>query len=124
MQTDLCVCGGELQVGYMAQCCRGANGDANTPYNATCAIGGALGYLPTWLDAPLLFDLTVDVAQSTPLKLGTAAHTAAWRAVNASVAAMHTSLMNDKHSTADYHSRGAKICCNPDNVVCRCTEKP
>jgi len=109
-------------VGYTPQCCRGANGDANTPYNKSCSAGGSLGPHPTWLNVPLLFNLTTDVAQSTPLVFGTPEHTAAWRLVNASMWAMVASLEQDTRSHADYGKKGPKICCNPNNVVCRCTE--
>lgn len=113
-----------FKVGYGAQCCRGVNGDANTPYNSTCSShGGALAPSPAWLAVPLLFNLTVDVAESTPLEPGSDAHTAAWARVNESQAAMLASLRADKISTVLDRRVGEKLCCNPANVVCRCEEK-
>lgn len=111
-------------MGYKPQCCRGANGDANTPYNQTCAQGGALGFHPTWLDVPLLFNLTIDVAQSTPLVFGTTEHTDAWEAVSGAMTAMLTSLQTDNTKSTPIYKGGPKICCNETNVVCRCTELP
>eukprot|EP01047_Picozoa_sp_COSAG01_P035205 COSAG01_NODE_2685_length_7253_cov_6.363153_6_plen_171_part_00 len=55
--------------GYMASCCRDpATGDANTPFNRSCARGSPDPTLaPTqssgWLRSPLLFDLSVDVVR-------------------------------------------------------------
>jgi hypothetical protein len=112
------------KVGYNAQCCRGASGDANTPYNDTCSDKehGALAPNPTWLDVPLLFNLTVDVAESTPLRFGTAEHLSAWKMVNASMNAMLVSLESDKISVVTDH-KGDRLCCNSTNVVCRCEEE-
>lgn len=60
------------KVGYGPQCCRGSNGDANTPYNSTCSgKDGALSPHATWLNVPLIFNMSVDVAESTPLIFGT-----------------------------------------------------
>lgn len=71
-------------VGYMGSCCRSpTTGDANTPYNSSCSNSGApnpqLGVQEAkrWLDSPLLFDMSVDVAQAEPLTEGTALHTQA-----------------------------------------------
>eukprot|EP00040_Diaphanoeca_grandis_P026651 m.149638 g.149638 ORF g.149638 m.149638 type:complete len:596 (-) comp30673_c0_seq1:57-1844(-) len=111
------------KVGYMPQCCRGANGDANTPYNATCAKGGALGFTPTWLKTPLLFDLTVDVAESTPIPTSSPKHAMVLQQVQAVLATMQESLATDMIDHADYRSDlSTKICCNKTNVVCRCHE--
>jgi hypothetical protein len=41
-----------------------------------------------WQDVPLLFDMTVDVAESNPLVFGTPKHTAAWKLVNETQTAM------------------------------------
>ena len=113
-----------FKIGYGAQCCRGANGDANTPYNSTCSShGGALAPSPTWLAVPLLFNLTIDVAESNPLEPGSDAHTAAWARVNESQAVMLASLRADRISTVLDRQVGKKLCCNPANVVCRCEEE-
>lgn len=111
-----------FKVGYGSQCCRGPNGDANTPYNSTCGKGGALAPDSTWLDVPLLFNLSVDVAESTPLVFGTPEHTAAWRMVTETQTAMLASLAADRTTTA-HDSKGEKLCCNTKNVVCRCSEE-
>ena len=112
------------QVGYMPQCCRGADGDANTPYNKTCTSSeGAYGFKKQWLSTPLLFDFTVDVAESTPIAAGTPAHAAALAAVEKAMADMKTSIANDMKSHPDYSANlKDKICCNPNNIVCRCHE--
>jgi hypothetical protein len=110
------------KIGYGPQCCRGANGDANTPFNKTCNAGGALAPHTYWQDVPLLFDMTVDVAESTPMVFGTPKHTAAWKLVNETQTAMLASLKADKTTKATDH-KGAKLCCNPNNVVCRCKEE-
>jgi hypothetical protein len=58
------------KVGYGAQCCRGANGDANTPYNKTCTgTNGALAPHATWLNVPLLFNMSVDVVRCSILRV-------------------------------------------------------
>ena len=90
--------------------------------SGTCSgHGGALAPHSTWLNVPLLFDLTVDVAESTALAFGTAKHRAAWEKVNATQYAMLASLKGDKISKAADH-KGPKLCCNANNVVCRCEE--
>ena len=114
------------QVGYMPQCCRGANGDANTPYNKTCTSPtGAYGFQKTWLSTPLLFNFTVDVAESTPIAPGTSQYATALAAVEAVADDMKVSLQNDMRSHPDYAANlKDKICCNPNNIVCRCHELP
>jgi hypothetical protein len=118
------------KVGYGAQCCRSSTtGDANTPYNATCSDPeGALGYAERWLpiDAPLLFDMSVDVGQEMPLAAGSAAHATALKAIQAALRQHNASLHNGKlQSVPNYKADlSQKACCNSSNVVCRCTELP
>ena len=120
-------------VGYMGSCCRSpTTGDANTPFNKSCANSGAtnptLGVLTPhrWLDRPLLFDLSADVAQAEPLAPGSALHTQALQAVEAATAWMNASLRDRKLlSIRDGRSVLAEAeCCNRSNVVCRCEELP
>ena len=116
------------QVGYMPQCCRSpVSGNANTPFNHTCQRGGgALGFETRWLPVPLLFDMSVDVGQENPLTPGTSRHTQALAAVTAALRAHNASLHDGKlQSVPDYkHDLTQKVCCNPNNVVCRCKELP
>ena len=122
-----------FMVGYMGSCCRSpTSGDANTPYNSSCANSGAtdpaLGVVrpKTWLETPLLFDLSVDVAQAEPLAPASPLHAEALRAIEAAVAEMRASLVAEKLiSKPNYRSDLSKAeCCNRDNVVCRCEELP
>ena len=118
------------KVGYGAQCCRSSTtGDANTPYNSTCSSPfGALGYAAKWLpiDAPLLFDMSVDVGQETPLVAGSAAHGAALKAIQAALQQHNASLHDGKLQSVPSYKADLKqkACCNSSNVVCRCTELP
>lgn len=123
-----------FMVGYMGSCCRSpTTGDANTPYNSSCANSGAtdpaLGVLnhTSWLETPLLFDLRVDVAQAEPLQPGSSSHAAALAAVTNATAWMTASLREEGKllSKPVYRSDLSKAeCCNRDNVVCRCKELP
>eukprot|EP01052_Picozoa_sp_SAG31_P020659 SAG31_NODE_1564_length_7868_cov_5.665766_8_plen_144_part_00 len=120
-------------VGYMGSCCRSpTTGDANTPYNKSCANAGAadpmLGVLlpHRWLDSPLLFDLSVDVAQAEPLSPGSTLHAQALQETEAATAWMNASLRDGKLlSKRDGRSILSEAeCCNRTNVVCRCEELP
>lgn len=118
------------------QCCRSpTTGDANSPYNASCANANAEGGNPalgvvgpghTWLKEPLLFDLSNDVAQAHPLAKSDRNYPTALAAVNAVFRSMNESLHDGKHVSvatfkADIHTA---LCCNRTHVVCRCTELP
>jgi hypothetical protein len=111
----------------MPQCCRGASGDANTPYNQSCTGGptAAFGFAPVWLQQPLIFDMAVDVAQAHPLANTSAAYGRALAEVQAVLRAAGASLAADQRHTADYaHDLRQKACCNTSNVVCRCDILP
>ena len=115
------------KVGYSPQCCRShETGNANTPYNQTCArgMGNDLGFVPRWLETPLLFDLASDVGQEAPLVPGSALHKEALAAIAAVLARQNTSLHDGKlQSVPSYaHDLAQKVCCNESNVVCRCEE--
>ena len=72
---------------------------------------------------PLLFNLTADVAESTPLDPGSPGYAAGMALVETAIAAYETSLAADMRHHPDMRSDlSTKICCNPDNVVCRCEE--
>ena len=123
-------------VGYIGSCCRSpTTGDANTPYNASCANSNAEGGNPalgvvgpghTWLTEPLLFDLSVDVAQAHPLAKSDQNYATALAAVTAVFRTMNESLHDGKLASvanfkADIHTA---LCCNRTHAVCRCTELP
>eukprot|EP01050_Picozoa_sp_SAG11_P017068 SAG11_NODE_2409_length_3396_cov_1.523506_4_plen_330_part_00 len=122
-----------FMVGYMGSCCRSpTTGDANTPYNRSCANQNAsdprLGVVTSraWLRTPLLFDMLVDVAQAEPLQPGSPLHSQALLEIEAAVQWMNASL-NDGQLRSQV-KRGADLataaCCNRSNVVCRCDELP
>ena len=113
-------------VGYMGSCCRSpTTGDANTPYNASCANHGAtdpaLGVISplgnTWLEVPLLFDLSVDVAQAEPLATGSTAHATALSAIELAVGWMNASLHDGKLLSKPVYRSDLSTaeCCNRDN---------
>ena len=70
--------------------------------------------------------MSVDVGQEKPLAPGTPRHTQALAAVTAALRAHNVSLHDGKlQSVPDYrHDLAQKVCCNPNNVVCRCEELP
>ena len=72
---------------------------------------------------PLLFNLTADVAESRPLDPAEPGYAAGMELVETAIAAYKASLAADMRSHPDMRSDlTTKICCNPDNIVCRCEE--
>eukprot|EP00051_Salpingoeca_urceolata_P017294 m.234400 g.234400 ORF g.234400 m.234400 type:complete len:263 (+) comp18915_c0_seq15:1255-2043(+) len=114
-----------FRVGYGPQCCRGSNGDANTPFNVSCQPHQRLGPVPLWLETPLLFNMTVDIAEAFPLTQGSPEHTQALARVRHVLSDMQHSLDTDmRHKANMTHDLLHKLCCNASNVVCRCNELP
>jgi hypothetical protein len=71
-------------------------------------------------DPPIIFDLSADPAESTPLSPPPPGLVAQFRTA---FAAMWTNITSTMQSTPDYSGGGtaASPCCNGDHVVCRCT---
>jgi arylsulfatase G len=73
-------------------------------------------------DPPLLFDLSVDIAEEYPIETNDPRYKEALKAVRQSLAAFKADLAKDHISTVNY-AQDPKVqpCCNPKNPVCRCT---
>ncbi|XP_030629718.1 arylsulfatase G [Chanos chanos] len=72
-------------------------------------------------DPPLIFDLSEDEEESTPLDQQSEEYQAALEAVQKTREALLWDIATDNVSTADYTvKRTAAPCCQPRNPVCRC----
>lgn len=74
-------------------------------------------------DPPLVFDLSKDPAESTPITVSKALYAHFERVRNATM----QNITNTFHSVPDYGQGTLKEqqpCCNVNNVVCRCEEAP
>ncbi|XP_076856532.1 arylsulfatase G isoform X2 [Brachyhypopomus gauderio] len=84
------------------------------------ACGGAKGKEQLH-DPPLIFDLSSDVAEGSPLDPTSAKYQAVLREVEGEREAVLWDIATDNVSTADYSTTQAALpCCTPQNPVCRC----
>jgi arylsulfatase G len=68
---------------------------------------------------PLIFDLSRDLAESTPIEVSQSVYDAIDQALQAKV----NDIASTPHTKVDYRTGGmdARACCDAGHIVCRCT---
>jgi arylsulfatase G len=92
-------------------------------YTTYSAPGGACGGqegLNIDHKPPLIFDLTHDLAESTPIEVSQSVYDAIDQALQAKV----NDIASTPHTKVDYRIGGedARACCDAGHIVCRCTD--
>ena len=89
-----------------------------TTYGGDGACGGRHG-LTIDHEPPLIFDLSHDVAESTPIQ----PPQSVYDAIDQALQAKRSDIASTARTTVDYRTGGAdaRACCDAGHVVCRCT---
>nr|DBA21811.1 TPA: hypothetical protein GDO54_012943 [Pyxicephalus adspersus] len=99
------------------------------PYKAFYTTGGALGCdgkigPELHHNPPLLFNIERDPREEMPIEKSSAEYHQVLPLIEEAIIFIHENVHKDNVSTADYsQDMTAIICCNPKNIVCRCTEQ-
>ncbi|CAF3892068.1 unnamed protein product [Rotaria sp. Silwood1] len=85
-------------------------------YDGAC--GGQQGFI-IYHKPPLIFDLSRDLAESTPI----VASQSVYNAIDEALQAKLKDIASTPHTTVDYRIGGldARACCDAGHIVCRCT---